>query len=131
MNQALSESQHPEFQAAVERLHTLTLWWRWTVIGLLWLTVGLWSLYSFRTDISLLQEHFTWVGLRYAIAFNRLGSLGLGTCVGLTLGVLLWQTRNIFWGRSQAWQKRLERRVWLVRLQGQSHPLWRWICVEK
>ncbi len=128
---ALDPLEEPEFQAEVERLHELTLWWRWLLIGLLWITVGSLSLYELRTDISLLLEDFTWVGLRYALAFNRLAALGLGVCLGMTLGVLLWQTRNILWGRSMAWQKRLERRVWQIRLQGQSHPLWRWVCRQQ
>lgn len=121
----------PEFQAAVERLHELTLWWRWFLVIVLWITVGGFSLWILRGDISLLKEHFTWASVRYALAFNRGAAIGLGLCLGMTLAVLMWQTRNILWGRPQAWQKRLERRVWQIRLQGSSHPLWRWVCAQK
>lgn len=125
------ESEARHFQAQVERLHELTLWWRWFLVGMLWLTVGSLSLWQLRGDLSLLSEHFTWVSLRYALAFNRGAAVGLGLCLGMTLAVLMWQTRNILWGRSQAWQKRLERRVWHIRIQGQTHPLWRWVCAQK
>ncbi len=117
-----------DFQQQVERLHQLTVYMRWGVVVLLWLTVGLASLWGFRYEIELLKEHFTWAALRYGILFNRLPSLGLALCIGMTLSVLYWQTRNIVWGRSPKWQQRLEKQVLRIRQQGQQHPLWDWVC---
>lgn len=117
-----------EFHRQVERLHQLTVYMRWSVVFLLWLTVGLASLWGFRYEISLLTEHFTWAALRYGIMFNRLPSLGLALCIGTTLSVLYWQTSNILWGRSPKWQQRLEKQVLRIRRQGQQHPLWHWVC---
>ncbi|MDG2991717.1 hypothetical protein L3556_12355 [Candidatus Synechococcus calcipolaris G9] len=119
------------FALEVERLHRLTIWGRWLVVLGLWLTVGLGSLWNFRYEISLLREHFTWAALRYGIIFNRLASLGLAFCIGMTLAILMWQTRNILWGRPKTWQKHLEQRVLRIRRQGKTHPLWRWVCCQE
>lgn len=118
------------FALEVERLHRLTIWGRWLVVLGLWLTLGVISLWNFRYEISLLREHFTWAALRYGIIFNRLASLGLAFCIGMTLATLIWQTRNILWGRPKAWQTQLEQRVLRIRHQGKSHPLWHWVCRE-
>jgi len=117
-----------DFCEQVERLHQFTVYMRWSVVLLLWLTVGLVSLWGFRYEVELLKEHFTWAALRYGIIFNRLPSLGLALCIGATLSVLYWQTGNIVWGRSPKWQKRLEKQVLRIRQQGQAHPLWHWVC---
>lgn len=119
------------FALEVERLHRLTIWGRWLVVLGLWLTVGLASLWNFRYEISLLREHFTWAALRYGIIFNRLASLGLAFCIGMTLAILMWQTSNILWGRPKSWQKQLEQRVLRIRHQGQTHPLWHWVCCQE
>lgn len=117
-----------EFQQQVDRLHRFTVVMRWSVVLFLWLTVGTLSLWGFRYEISLMREHFTWAALRYGILFNRLPAIGLALCIGMTLSVLYWQTRNIFWGRSPQWQQRLEKQVLRIRQQGERHPLWHWVC---
>ncbi|HIK34813.1 MULTISPECIES: hypothetical protein [unclassified Thermosynechococcus] len=117
-----------EFRQQVDRLHRFTVLMRWSVVLFLWLTVGTLSLWGFRYEISLMREHFTWAALRYGILFNRLPAIGLALCIGMTLSVLYWQTRNIFWGRSPRWQQRLEKQVLRIRQQGQGHPLWHWVC---
>ncbi len=41
------------------------------------------------------HTHFTWVALRYAIAFNRLPALGLSFCIGLTVATLISHSRSL------------------------------------
>lgn len=125
---ALTATDDPIFQAQVQRLHQLTVYGRWLVVGLLWLSVGALSLWSLRSEIALLQEYFTWVAVRYALIYNRLAAIGLGLCIGMTTAVLFWQSRNILLGRSLPEQRRLEQQVRRIRQQGSSHPLWKWVC---
>lgn len=115
------------FQRQVQRLHQLTVYTRWLVVGLLWLTVGSWSLWELRSEIVIWRQHFTWTAVRYAFAYNRLPTMGLGLCLGMTIGVLVWQSRNILFGMPIAEKRRLEQQVVKIRQQGQTHPLWNWI----
>ncbi len=116
------------FQQEVERLHQLTVWGRWVVVGVLWLTVGTLSLWGLRYPISLILDHFTWAAVRYGLAFHRLAAIGLAICLSSTLGVLIWQSRNMLMGLPQREKKRLEQQVCRIRQQGPSHPLWKYIC---
>ncbi len=118
----------PHFKHQVRKLHQLTIYGRWLVVALLWLSIGALSLWGLRAEIALWQQHFTWAALRYGLAYNRLPTLGIGLCIGMTTAVLVWQSRNILWGISQEEQKRLEKQVRRIRQQGSSHPLWKWIC---
>ena len=115
-------------QQEVERLYRLTLYGRWGVVVGLWLTVGALSLWGLRYPISLLLDYFTWSAVRYGLTFHRLPAIGLATCIGFTVAVLLRQSRNEFFGLSQHARQRLERHVQRIRLQGHSHPLWKWVC---
>jgi hypothetical protein len=117
----------PAFQAEIERLHALTVFGRWALAIGLWLTVGAASLWSIRQQIGLLMEYFTWSGLRYTLIFNRFSTIGLYLCIGMTVSVLLWQSRNILWGRSAYDQARLHQQLLKIRQQGESHPLWQWV----
>jgi hypothetical protein len=119
----------PALEQDIQRLYNLTIYARWVVVGLLWLTVGLWSLWSFRQDLRLIWEYFTWASLRYALAFNRLGALGLGLCIGMTTAVLIIQSRTILWGLPAEERQRLKQQALKIRQQGESHPLWRWMQV--
>lgn len=123
--EALSSDR--EFAAQVERLHLLTVYGRWCVVFLFWLTLGGISLWHLRFEFALWSEYFTWAAARYAIAFNRWAAVGLSTCIGLTVSVLVWQSRNILWGRSKSEQEQLVNQVLRIRKQGPSHPLWKWI----
>jgi hypothetical protein len=121
----------PEFQAAVQRLHELTVYGRWAVLIGLWLTIGSLSLWGMRDAIGLMQAYFTWAALRHGLIGNPLSTVGLGLCIGLTLGVLIWQSRNILFGLPEADRQRLEKMVLRIRQQGKSHPLWNWIEPSK
>jgi hypothetical protein len=120
-----------QFQQEVERLHALTVRGRWLVVSFLWLTVGLASLWELRSALELCLEDFTWAALKYGLIFNRVASIGLALCIGMTLAVLVWQSRNIVFGRPKLQQQQLEKRVLKIRQQGSSHPLWRWVCRQQ
>jgi len=126
--EAVLSDLDPTFKLQVEKLHRLKLYGRWLFVGLLWISVGSSSLWGLRYPISLLQEHFTWAAVRYGLYFHPLPTLGLSLCIGMTTGVLVWQSRNILIGLPHQEQRRLEQQVWRIRQQGPSHPLWKWIC---
>lgn len=115
----------PSFAQEVERLHRISVYGRWLVVGLLWLTLGSLSLWNLRSQISLIFEYFTWAAVRYGILYNHFPALGLAFCIGMTIAVLVWQTRNIIWGKPQREQHRLEQQVLWIHKQGPSHPLWK------
>jgi hypothetical protein len=117
----------PIFKNQIERLYNLTIYARWCVIALLWLTVGAYSLWELRYPISLIQEYFTWAAVKYGLAFQPIPALGLALCVGMTTGTLVWQSRNLIWGISKKEQQRLAKQVCQIRQQGSSHPLWKWV----
>jgi hypothetical protein len=118
----------PSFADQVKRLHQLTVYGRWLVVAFLWLTIGTLSLWGFRYEISLLQQHFTWVAVRYGLIYNRLPALGFSLCVGMTVAVMFWQSRNILIGMPSEEKRRLEQQVLRIRQQGKSHPLWNLVC---
>uniref|UniRef100_B8HQ26 Uncharacterized protein n=1 Tax=Cyanothece sp. (strain PCC 7425 / ATCC 29141) TaxID=395961 RepID=B8HQ26_CYAP4 len=116
------------FKQEVERLHQLTVLGRWMIVLVLWLTIGVASLWGLQSEIELWREYFTWAAVRYGLADHHWSAVGLGLCLGMTLGVLVWQSRNILLGRPPQLQQRLEQQVLRIRRQGSSHPLWRWVC---
>lgn len=118
----------PIFKQQVQKLHNLTVYGRWLVVALLWLTIGSLSLWGLRSEIALLQQYFTWVAVRYGLFYNPLPTFGLGLCIGMTVSVLVWQSRNILLGLPQQEQQRLEQQVHKIRQQGPSHPLWKRVC---
>ena len=115
----------------VQRLHRLTVYGRWLVVGILWMSVGILSLWGLRYPISLWLEYFTWSAVRYGLFYNWLPTIGLSLCIGMTAAVLIWQSRNILWGMPDQERRRLEQQVQQIRKQGESHPLWKWVCQSK
>ncbi|MEG3906946.1 hypothetical protein Q5691_12495 [Microcoleus sp. w1-18aA5] len=116
------------FQIEVQRLHKLTVYGRWLTVILLWISVGSLSIWGLRHEIALWLEHFTWAAVRYGLSFHRWPTLGLGLCLGMTLGVLTWQSRNMVRGLPLREKQGLEQQVRRIRQQGPSHPLWKWVC---
>ncbi|MEG3871717.1 MULTISPECIES: hypothetical protein [unclassified Microcoleus] len=116
------------FEIEVQRLHKLTVYGRWLTVILLWISVGSLSIWGLRREIALWLEHFTWVAVRYGLSFHRWPTLGLGLCLGMTLGVLTWQSRNMVRGLPLREKQGLEQQVRRIRQQGPSHPLWKWVC---
>lgn len=127
---AIGKADHdPLFLAQVQRLHQLTVYGRWLFASTLWLTVGTLSLWGLRYPISLAMEYFTWASLRYGLMFNRIPAFGLFLCIGVTLSILVWQLRNWLFGLPKRDRHRLEQQVLRIRQQGNSHPLWKWVCL--
>ncbi|OCR00104.1 hypothetical protein BCD67_20710 [Oscillatoriales cyanobacterium USR001] len=118
------------FQSEVQRLHELTVYGRWLFVAFLWVTVAPLSLWGLRDELVLWVENFTWAAVRYGLIYHRLSAIGLGLCIGMTLAVLIWQSRNILLGLPRKERQRLEQQVRRIRQQGQSHPLWRLVCRE-
>jgi hypothetical protein len=114
----------------IQALHRLTVYGRWLVIGILWLTVGAWSLWGLRYPISLVLEHFTWAAVRYGLMFQVPHAVGLFLCLGMTLGTTVWHLRNWVFGLPKRDRQRLERYALRIQKQGPSHPLWKWVGRE-
>lgn len=117
----------PSYPETLERLRAILLRRWWTVSGLLWLTVAPLSLWSLRSEIAQLRQYFTWSAVRIDLAYNRPAALGLGLCVGLTVALLLAESRYILWGMTKAERQQLQRLSDRIDAQGPSHPLWRQI----
>ena len=117
----------PIFKTQFARLYRVTVYIRWIVIGLLWLTVGAYSLWELRYPISLIQEDFTWAAVKYGLAFQPIPAFGLALCIGIMTGTLVWQSRNQIWGLPKQEQQRLIKQLGEIRKQGSSHPLWKWV----
>jgi hypothetical protein len=117
----------PIFKNQIDNFYRLTVYSRWIVISLLWMTVGIYSLWELRYPISLIREDFTWAAVKYGLIFNPIPALGLCLCVGLTTGTLVWQSRNLIWGLPLAEKQYSIDRVAQIRKQGRSHPLWKWV----
>lgn len=123
-----SPSHPPAHPAQLQRLHRILLaqWWR--RVGLLWLGVGSLSLWALRPELAMLQQHFTWSAVRYALAYNRPAALGLGLCWGLSVALLVAESRHLIWGLSALEQQQLEQQLTEIHRQGPRHPLWRLVC---
>ncbi|MDA0269006.1 MAG: hypothetical protein O3A14_19105 [Cyanobacteria bacterium] len=74
------------------------LWW--LTLGL-WLTVGSASLWNLRRTFEQLSVYFTWTAIRYGLAFNRPAAAGLGLCLGMTVVLLVRESRHLIWGLSR------------------------------
>jgi hypothetical protein len=118
----------PSFAQQVQKLHRLTVYGRWLFCLFLWLTLAPISLWCLREEIVLWRQYFTWVAVRYGLFYHPFSTIGLAFCIGMTVAVLVWQSRNILMGLPQQEQQRLEKQVCRIRQQGSSHPLWKWIC---
>lgn len=111
----------------IHRLYQLKLYGRWLLVVLCWLFVGPWLLWQFREDLSLIQENFTWVAIRYGLAFQLIPTLGLFICIGLTASTLVWQSIHLIWGLSPKEKLQLEAQVKTIQAIGPRHPFWRWL----
>jgi hypothetical protein len=71
-------------------------WW-WTTLAL-WSTVGMISIWGLRRTWQQIAEVFTWAAIKYGLAFNQLAAMGLGLCLGLTVALLVKETRFLLFG---------------------------------
>lgn len=118
----------PIYEKQLMRLRDRILRRWWLINGILWLTVAPLSLWPLRHDFKLLQEHFTWAAVRYALAYNRLSAIGIALCIGLTVALLIAESRHILFGMTSGERQRLGKMLNRIRQQGESHPLWQQIC---
>lgn len=121
----------PSLDRQVKKLYQINIYMRWLTISFCWLTLGLFGLWGLRHEISLWFKYFTWSAVRYAIHFNPLPSLCLAFCIGITVSVLVWQSRNIIWGLPVPEKYRLQQKVKRIIAAGSSHPLWKFIHETK
>ncbi|NER85245.1 MAG: hypothetical protein F6K42_38245 [Leptolyngbya sp. SIO1D8] len=94
------------------RMLTIRRTWmrRWWFVTLgLWATVGIASLWSLRKTFYQITEYFTWTAIRYGLGFNRPAAIGLGLCVGLTVALLVKETRFILFGLTRQEQNDLRK----------------------
>ncbi|HEY9623316.1 MAG TPA: hypothetical protein V6C78_23370 [Crinalium sp.] len=126
-----SIAQDPAFKRQIQRLHNLTVYGRWAVVALLWLCLAPLSIWGLRSEIPIWRDYFTWTALRFGLAYHPFSAFGLSLCIGATVAVLLWQSHNILFGPSHRQMKRLENQLLRIRQQGQTHPLWKWVCREE
>ena len=117
----------PNFPKKVEKLYKLTLYCRWIIIICSWLTFGLYGIWGLRKEISLWLDYFTWVAVRYGLAFNLLPTLCLSICLWLTVSTLYWQIKNKYWGLSRRDKRDLEKQVKKILAKGKKHPLYKFI----
>ncbi|MEL6489420.1 MAG: hypothetical protein AAFV85_16610 [Cyanobacteria bacterium J06634_6] len=104
-------------------------WW-WVCLGL-WLTVGLLSLWWVREELLIIRQYFTWTAVRFMLIYHRPAAVGLGLCVGLTMALLLSESRQIIWGISEGERDRLLINLQKIHAQGPSHPQWKIIRPEE
>jgi hypothetical protein len=116
-----------EYREKIEKLHQITVYGRWSIVLLCWLTFGVYGIWGLREKIILLREYFTWAAVRYGLSYNLLPSFCLAFCVGMTASVLVWQSRNIIWGLPARERYRLQQQVKKIMAKGPAHPLWKWI----
>ncbi len=114
-----SPGDRPDLNLAI----TLRLWVSVLGVVLSWLSLGGLSLWLVRDEIALLASYFTWVGLRYAIVYNRTAAIALSFCIGLTLAELIWFCRYVVWGLSPRQEQQIQ--AWLseIRKRGDRHVL--------
>ena len=116
-----------DFERKVVKLHRLTVYARWLCVAVSWLTLGSYALWHLRAEITLWFDYFTWAAVYYGFHFNPIPTICLAFCVGITVSVLIWQSRNIIWGLPAHEQRQLERTVKKIQAKGKKHPLWKWI----
>jgi len=122
------DEKDKSFAKQVHKLHQFQVYSRWLFVSFLWLTIAPVCVWSLHSEIALWRQYFTWVAVRYGLYYHPLATLGLSFCLGTTLAVLIWQSRNILLGLPQEEKQRLKQQVFRIRQQGASHPLWKWVC---
>ncbi|MGB5636098.1 MAG: hypothetical protein WBM86_25420 [Waterburya sp.] len=116
-----------DFEQKVAKLYQLTVYGRWLFVSVSWLTLGSYALWNLKEEIALWFDYFTWAALYYGLHFNLVPTICLSFCVGITISVLIWQSRNIIWGFPANEQRQLERKVKKIQAKGKKHLLWKWI----
>lgn len=116
-----------DFQRKVIKYYQLTIYMRWLVVILLWFTLGVYGVWGIRQEIQLWLDHFTWSAVYYGLAFNFIPTICLGVCIGMTVSVLVWQSRCIIWGLSNKEKYYLEKRVTTILESDSSNFVKKWL----
>lgn len=111
----------------IDRLYQFNIYRRWFIIICLWLTIGVYSLWTLRREIALWIDNFTWIAVKYALAYNKIAAIGLGFCLGFTLATLISQSIQILQGYSPRQKYLLEQQVLNIQAKAQKNFLYRWI----
>lgn len=117
----------PNFDKKVKKLYELTVYFRWMMVIFSWLTFGVYGIWGLRSEISLWLDYFTWVAVRYGLAFNIIPTICLAFCIGMTVSTLVWQSRNILWGLPTQEKQNLEQQVKRIMARGKRHFLYKWL----
>ncbi|MDX2272132.1 MAG: hypothetical protein NW237_09325 [Cyanobacteriota bacterium] len=106
----------------------LSLW----SLGVVWLGIGIPSLWGLRVEIGRLWEYFTWAGLRYSLFYEpRLPNVGLLFCLAYSLTVMISESRYQLIGLLKSERDLLEMQTrWLLQLPHQ-HPLRRCLLADQ
>jgi len=125
------EQLHPKaLDNQVQRLIQVQTRRRWYFVIILWLTVGVASIWSVRSDIALWLEFFTWSAVRVSVRYETSAYLGFSICVAITLSTLIRQSWNILRGLTKREYQELVKQVREIEKQGRKHPLWKLVCDE-
>ncbi len=111
----------------VEKYYKIIIYRQWLIVLIVWLTFGIFAMWDLREEINLWREYFTWSALRYALAYHRISALCLSICIGLPLGLLIRQSKEILWGISAQEKYRLKQEVEKICTAGKTHPLYKFL----
>jgi hypothetical protein len=111
-----------KLEPKVKKVYQINLYRKWRIVAICWLTLGIFSIWELRHEIALWQDYFTWSALRYALAYHRLASLSFSICLGLTIGLLISQCRDILWGISEQEKYRLTQELEKLCNSGKFNP---------
>lgn len=116
-----------KLEPKIKKYYQLIVVRQWKIVLICWLTLGIFSFWELRAEFKLWAEYFTWSAVRYALVYHRLSAICLSICIGLTLGLLIRQSKEILWGFSDQEKYRLQREVDKIFEQGQTHPFYKFL----
>lgn len=116
-----------DFEQKVSKLYMLSMYGRWALAILSWLTLGVYAVWSLQEEIAICLDYFTWAAVYYGLHFNFLPTLCLAFCMGTTLTVAWRQIHDLIWGLPKTEKRQLEKQVRKIMSKGKSHFLWKWI----
>ncbi len=121
----------PNWKLALEKIHLLTVYIRWILVLLSWLTLGAYGLWSLREEYGLWQEYFTWTAVRYALVFHPSAALSLALCLSLTAVALVYTSLYLLFGISESQKQQHLKQAQKIYFKGSSHPVYSWLYGSK
>jgi hypothetical protein len=115
MPKMYDEPELLDSQTLDDRVHSLIALQtqrRWYFVIFLWLTIGVASVWSVRSDIALWLEFFTWSAVRQSLRNQPLAYFGFGFSVAMTLSTLMRQSWNILRGITKQEYQELVKQVY-------------------